>query len=146
MQYIYVINGPNLNMLGQREPAIYGAQSLPQIETLCEQKLQATAYKLRFLQSNSEGELVNFIHSACGEGAAIAINAAAYSHSSLAILDALQIFLGPVVEIHLSNIYKRESFRHHSYCAQRADAVISGCGALGYLYAIDFIIDQLQKT
>ncbi|MDN5248598.1 type II 3-dehydroquinate dehydratase [Bartonella sp. TP] len=143
MQYIYVINGPNLNMLGQRESEIYGVRTLQSIELLCAQKLQSSNYRLRFLQSNNEGDIVSFIHSACTDAAGIVINAAAYSHTSIAILDALQIFSGPVAEVHISNIYQRESFRQHSYCAQRADAVISGCGARGYLYALDFILEKL---
>lgn len=143
MKYIYVINGPNLNLLGLREPNIYGSQTLKDIEYSCINYVKNVDYGLKFLQSNSEGDLIDFIQTACTDGAAIIINAAAYSHTSIAILDALQIFKGLVIEVHITNIYKREEFRRYSYCSQRAEAIISGCGAQGYLYALDHIIKQL---
>lgn len=144
MKYIYVINGPNLNLLGLREPTIYGSQTLKDIEQICTDYVKNIDYELKFLQSNGEGALIDFIQMACKDGSAIIINAAAYSHTSIAILDALQIFKGLVIEVHISNIYKREEFRHCSYCSKRAEAVISGCGPQGYLYAVDYIVKRLS--
>lgn len=136
-QPIYVLNGPNLNLLGQRQPEIYGTTTLDDIRVLCEGAASAKGFGVRFEQSNHEGELVTWIHEARREAAGIVINAGAYTHTSVAILDALTMFEGPVIEVHISNIHKREAFRHHSYISARAEAMIAGCGPAGYVYAID---------
>jgi len=136
---IYVLNGPNLNLLGQRQPEIYGAETLADVEASCETLAATLGQRVRCLQSNSEGQLVDWIQQARGEAAAIVINPGAYSHTSVAILDALSAFDGPVIEVHISNIHARESFRHHSYVSARADAVIAGAGTDGYGFALQRI-------
>lgn len=141
---IYVINGPNLNLLGTREPSFYGHRTLQDIESLCLDYFKGTDVSLRFMQSNHEGQLIDWVHEAEGVAQGIVINGAGYSHSSIALLDALRSYSGLVVEVHLSNIHKREEFRHKSYIASRADGIISGCGAFGYLYGCDYIIKQLK--
>ena len=133
---ILVLNGPNLNMLGVREPEIYGTQTLADIEKLCLAKARELGFETDFRQSNHEGELVEWIQQARGKFDGIIINAAAYTHTSVAIHDALKIFGGPVVEVHLSDPKAREPFRHHSYITPLAAAVISGKGATGYAEAI----------
>lgn len=134
---ILILNGPNLNMLGVREPEIYGAQTLRDIEKLCRAKAKALGLKITFLQSNHEGELVEWIQQARGAFDGIVINAAAYTHTSVAIHDALKIFGGPIIEVHLSDPKTREPFRHHSYIAPLAAAVIAGKGAAGYEEALE---------
>lgn len=136
MREIAVLNGPNLNLLGARQPEIYGSATLADVEATCEGAAGQHGFALRFLQSNAEGELVTWIQEARGRSAAIVINAAAYTHTSIAILDALSVFEGPVIEVHLSNVYRREAFRHRSFVSQRADGVIAGCGIEGYALAI----------
>jgi len=143
---ISVLNGPNLNLLGRREPEIYGFSTLADLEALCVESAGEYGFAVRFLQSNAEHELIDWIHQAREQAAAIVINPAAYSHTSIAILDALKAFTGPVAEVHLSNIYKRESFRHHSFVSERADCVISGCGISGYRYAIDHVVGTLAAA
>jgi 3-dehydroquinate dehydratase-2 len=139
---ILVLNGPNLNLLGAREPAIYGRETLATIEKACRKRARALGVAVEFRQSNWEGELVDWIQAA-GHGAraaradAIVINAGAYSHTSVAILDALLAAGLPVVEVHMSNVHRREPFRHHSYVSQAAVGVISGLGALGYELAVE---------
>ncbi len=133
---IYVLNGPNLNLLGQREPEIYGRDSLDDIEQRMKTLAGDLGLKTRFLQSNHEGEIVDWIQAAREHAAGLIINPAAFTHTSVAILDALQSYEGPVIEVHLSNIHKREPFRQHSYVSTRADGVIVGCGADGYLLAL----------
>ncbi|WP_295895516.1 type II 3-dehydroquinate dehydratase [uncultured Bartonella sp.] len=140
---ITVLNGPNLNFLGKREPAIYGHETLEDIETKTRECAASHGVNVEFLQSNHEGELVDFIQDSIGKSAAIIINPAAYSHTSIAILDALKMFEGPVVEVHLSNIQKRENYRHHSFVSERADAVIAGCGSAGYRFAVEYIVDLI---
>lgn len=142
---ITVLNGPNLNFLGKREPEIYGVETLKDIEASCKKLVASHNVELDFLQSNSEGELINWIQNSIGKSDGLIINPAAYSHTSIAILDALKMFKGIVVEVHLSNIHQRESFRHHSYVSSRANAVIAGCGSAGYRFAIEFIIQQNFK-
>ena len=132
---IFILNGPNLNRLGTREPEIYGTTTLAEIEQMC--RNTAGDYPLRFHQSNTEHEIVEWIHEAIDDGAGIIINAAAYTFTSLAILDALRMFKGPVIELHISNIHRRESFRHHSYVSLRADGVIAGCGVQGYVFGVE---------
>lgn len=136
MKPILVLNGPNLNLLGKREPGIYGHETLADVEALCHAAAMAASMEVRCHQSNREYELIEWIHAARGTVAAIVINPGAFSHTSVAILDALQAFDGPVVEVHISNIHRRESFRHHSYVSSRADAVIAGAGTQGYEFAV----------
>ena len=134
---ILILNGPNLNMLGVREPNIYGCETLADIEELCNQRATSLGLTVNFKQSNLEGEIVADIQNARGTAAGIIINAAGYTHTSVAILDALNISELPVIELHLSNIHAREAFRHHSYVAQAATGIICGFGAHGYVLAID---------
>lgn len=134
MPLIYVLNGPNLNLLGQRQPDIYGRETLADVEALC--RNTAAPHEIRFLQSNWEGQLIDWIHEARQDGAGIVINPAALTHTSVAVLDALNTFDGPVIEVHLSQVHKREAFRHHSYVSQRADGVIAGLGPEGYAAAL----------
>ncbi|MCC5993568.1 MAG: type II 3-dehydroquinate dehydratase [Rhodobacteraceae bacterium] len=133
---IHILNGPNLNLLGSREPDIYGHDSLDDIARDCAALGATLGVQCALMQTNHEGELVGMIQSARDQAQGIIINPAAYTHTSVAILDALSAFDGPVIEVHLSNIHKREAFRHHSYVSARADAVIAGCGALGYELAL----------
>ena len=134
---ILILNGPNLNMLGVREPDIYGCETLADIEELCNQRATSLGLTVNFKQSNLEGEIVADIQNARGTAAGIIINAAGYTHTSVAILDALNISELPVIELHISNIHAREAFRHHSYIAQAATGIICGFGAYGYVLAID---------
>lgn len=133
---VYLLNGPNLNLLGQRQPEIYGATTLADVEAECTQIAADLGMELRALQSNHEGQLVDWIQEARGAACSIVINPGAYSHTSVAILDALMAFEGPVMEVHISNIHAREAFRHHSYVSARATAVIAGCGTDGYGFAL----------
>jgi 3-dehydroquinate dehydratase-2 len=136
MPNLLVLNGPNLNLLGAREPKIYGSLTLADIEGVCAAAARAIGVELDFRQSNHEGELVDWIQAARGTADAIVINPAAYSHTSVAIHDALRLFEGPILEVHLSNIHQREAFRHHSYVSLVAKGVICGLGAHGYALAI----------
>jgi len=131
---IYVINGPNLNRLGTREPEIYGRATLADVEAMCGEA--AAGRPIRFLQSNYEGDIVGWIHEAIDEAAAIVINPAALSFTSIAILDALKMFPGPIVEIHISNIHRREEIYHKSLVSKVATAVIAGLGPGGYAVAV----------
>lgn len=140
---VLVLNGPNLNLLGQRQPEVYGADTLDDVEALCREVAADLGLAPHFMQSNHEGELVTRIQEARKSEAAIVINPGAYSHTSIAILDALNTFEGVVVEVHISNIHKREAFRHHSYVSQRADGVIAGCGVAGYALALRHIAGVL---
>ena len=133
---ILVLNGPNLNMLGLREPAVYGHETLADINAAIQARADELGAQVECQQSNHEGELVTWIQQARGERTAIIINAGAYSHTSIAIPDALRAAELPVYEVHLSNIYQRESFRHHSYISDLATGVICGLGLDGYLYAL----------
>ena len=143
---IYILNGPNLNLLGQREPEIYGATTLTEIEDLCAARGAVAGLAVVFRQTNREGELVEWLHEARENGAAVIINAAAYSHTSLALHDALKAVDLPVVEVHLSNVHRRESFRHHSYVSAAADGIIIGLGAHGYELAVDAAIELIAKA
>ena len=136
MKPIYVMNGPNLNLLGLRQPEIYGHETLADVLAQMEQLAIDLAVSVQGMQSNHEGQLVDWIHEARGSAAGIIINPGAYSHTSVAIFDALNAFDGPVLEVHISNIHKREAFRHHSYVSARADGVIAGFGTEGYLLAL----------
>ncbi len=137
-QVIYVLNGPNLNLLGKRQPEIYGTETLADIELKMRARAKQQGLELDFFQSNHEGAIVDKIHEAREMAAGIIINPAAYSHTSVAILDALNTFDAPVIEVHISNIHQREAFRHHSWVSSRAEGVIAGLGTLGYLLALEY--------
>jgi 3-dehydroquinate dehydratase-2 len=141
---IYVLNGPNLNRLGTREPQIYGSTTLSEVETLCREA--AGEREIVFRQSNREYELIDWIHEAIDQGAAIIINPAAYSFTSIAILDALKMFPRPIVELHISNIHRREAHYHKSYVSLAATAVIAGLGPQGYAVAVKAAIDLAERT
>ncbi len=139
---VLVLNGPNLNMLGVREPATYGSQTLADIEAMCVAEGQALGLEVSCKQSNHEGELVTWIQQALGTVDAIIINPGAYSHTSIAIHDALRAVALPVIEVHLSNIHAREAFRHHSYVSPVATGVICGLGATGYKLALSALAEK----
>ena len=144
---VYVLNGPNLNLLGTREPEIYGRATLADVEKLCRATAERLGLTVEFRQSNHEGELVDWIHEARAKQAAgLLINPAGYSHSSVAILDALRASDLPVIEVHISNIFKREHFRHRSYVSLAATGVICGLGPHGYLLALDAIARLIADT
>jgi len=136
MSLVYVLNGPNLNLLGKREPEIYGHETLADVEAECRTLAAELGLDIQFHQSNREYELIDWIHEARDGGTAIVINPAAFTHTSVAILDALNTFEGPVIEVHISNIHKREAFRHLSYVSKRADGIIAGLGTQGYTLAL----------
>ena len=140
MKTIYVLNGPNLNLLGKRQPHIYGHETLADVERDCTALAETLGAEIRFLQSNHEGQIIDWIHEARENGRGIVINPAAHTHTSVAILDALNAFEGPVIEVHISNVHKREAFRHHSYVSLRADGVIAGCGTEGYRLALRRVV------
>lgn len=141
---ILVLQGPNLNLLGEREPEVYGTTTLDNIHTELEQQALAQGVTLVAKQSNHEGELIDAIHQARTNGTdAIIINPAALTHTSVALLDALNAFSGRVIEVHLSQIHRREAFRHHSYVAQRADGIVMGLGAQGYALALQVVLADL---
>lgn len=133
---IYILNGPNLNLLGQREPEIYGHDTLDDVQAACAAEGQNSGLTVKLLQSNHEGQLIDWIHEAREAAAGIIINPAAFTHTSVAILDALKMFDGPVLEVHISNVHQREAFRHHSFVSARADGVIAGFGTQGYALAM----------
>ena len=133
---IWVLNGPNLNLLRLREPEIYGHATLADIAADCTRCAEEHGFALRFEQSNAEHQIIDWIHAAREDAAGIVINPAAFTHSSIAIRDALQACACPIVEVHLSNVHAREAFRHHSYVSGIAAAVIAGCGPQGYGFAI----------
>jgi 3-dehydroquinate dehydratase-2 len=141
---VLVLNGPNLNMLGTREPGIYGSDTLKDVEALCRQNGDRLGLEVDFRQSNHEGELVTWIQQAHGTADAILINPAAYSHTSLAIQDALKAAGLPVVEVHISNIHQREAIRHHSFVSAVAFAVICGFGTSGYRLALEGLAEKLK--
>ena len=133
---IVILNGPNLNLLGLRQPEIYGHDTLDDVARNCSQLAQTLGLETELFQTNHEGELVEMIHAARDDAQGIIINPAAFSHTSVAVLDALMAIDGPVLEVHISNIHKREAFRHHSYVSSRADGIIAGCGVQGYELAV----------
>ncbi|MDR3461000.1 MAG: type II 3-dehydroquinate dehydratase [Beijerinckiaceae bacterium] len=143
---VYVLNGPNLNLLGTREPEIYGSETLATVERQCLALAGDLALELRFHQSNREYELIDWIHEARGTAAGIVINPAAFTHTSVAILDALAAFEGPVIEVHMSNVHRREEFRRHSFVSGRAEGVIVGCGTQGYLFGLQRIARLIERT
>lgn len=140
---LLLVNGPNLNLLGTRQPEVYGSTTLAEIEALTAKAAEEVGLTLRAVQSNHEGVLVDEIHAARTDCAGIVINPAAYSHTSVAIADALRSVGLPVAEVHLSNIHAREPFRHHSYVSAVADMVIAGAGPLGYEMAVRYLADRL---
>jgi 3-dehydroquinate dehydratase II len=142
---VLILNGPNLNLLGMRQPEIYGHATLADVETDCRKLAADLKLDVNFKQSNAEHQLIDWIHEAREKTAAIIINPGAYSHTSIAIFDALNTFDGPVIEVHISNIHKRESFRHHSYVSARAEAVIAGCGVEGYQLALRRLATLLRS-
>ncbi|MDO9413265.1 MAG: type II 3-dehydroquinate dehydratase [Pseudolabrys sp.] len=133
---IYILNGPNLNLLGKRQPAIYGYETLADVEKECRELAKELNLEIRFHQSNREYEIIDWIHEAREIAGGIAINPGAFTHTSVAILDALNTFDHPIIEVHLSNIHKREAFRHHSYVSPIASGVIAGFGTQGYPFAL----------
>ena len=139
---ILILNGPNLNLLGTRQPEIYGSQTLKDLEEMCVNKGKACSMNIKFEQTNSESKLVTFIQDAINTSDGIILNAAGYSHTSVAILDALNSFSGYVIEVHISDISKREEFRKFSYVSLRADYVIMGKGLEGYIEAIEKMRQQ----
>lgn len=140
---IHILNGPNLNLLGTRESDIYGALSLADIEALCRAECDTLGFDCSFAQTNSEGELVSLIQAAGAAGAGIVLNAAAYTHTSVAVQDALRAVRVPAIEVHLSNVFAREVFRHHSYVSPVVLGVICGFGATGYRLAISALAERL---
>ena len=143
-QTVFILNGPNLNLLGKREPEIYGHQTLADIESDCRDRAAALGLTIDFRQSNHEGVVIDAIHEARDRASGIIINPGALTHTSIAIHDALKAFAGPIVEVHLSNIHQREAFRHLSYVSLVAKAVIAGCGAHGYLLALEAMARWLE--
>ena len=143
---IYVLNGPNLNLLGSREPEIYGRETLDDVRARCEHKAEALGLRVEFRQSNNEGELVAWIQEARTDGAGLVVNAGAFTHTSIAMLDALQACTIPKVEVHLSNIFAREPFRQHSYISKAVKGVICGFGPQSYELAIEAIAATIPKS
>ena len=136
MKPIFVLNGPNLNLLGEREPAVYGRETLKDIEALCAAVARKGGAEVVFRQSNAEADLIGWIHEARSAAAGIVINPAGYTTTSIGLMDALLAAEIPVIEVHVTNIHRREEFRQHSYVSLRADGVIVGCGTDGYLLAL----------
>ena len=143
---ILILNGPNLNLLGTREPEIYGSTTLADVEGMCAERAESRGHTIAFKQSNSEAQLVDWIQEAISGAAGIIINPAAYTHTSVAILDALKMVDAPIIELHISNPHNREPFRHHSYVTQAASATMCGFGVKGYLYAVDAMADMLDGS
>ncbi|KAA0973619.1 type II 3-dehydroquinate dehydratase [Paeniglutamicibacter gangotriensis] len=142
---ILVLNGPNLNLLGTREPEIYGHQTLEDVEALCRATGAQAGYEVEFLQSNHEGVLIDAIHAARGQVAGIVINPGAFTHTSVAIADAMSGVALPVIEVHISNVHTREAFRHHSYISPVAAAIIVGAGTNGYVLGMQQLIHLAGK-
>ncbi len=141
---IYILNGPNLNLLGEREPEIYGATSLKDIESSLIEIANENDTAISIHQSNHEGELIDLVHEASKKADGIIINPAGYTHTSIALYDALLASEVPIMEVHISNIYKREEFRHNSYVSKSAEGIISGLGIDGYKFALQFILNKLK--
>jgi 3-dehydroquinate dehydratase-2 len=143
---VFVLNGPNLNLLGKRQPEIYGHETLADVEAACREVASGLGFDIRFHQSNREYEIIDWVHEAREAGAAIVINPAAFTHTSVAILDALKTFDGPIIEIHISNVHAREAFRHHSYVSAVASGVIAGFGTQGYTLALQRVAKLLEAA
>ena len=142
---VYVLNGPNLNLLGKRQPHIYGHETLADVEQECRSIAKELTLDIRFHQSNREYEIIDWIHEARETAGGIVMNPAAFTHTSVAILDALNAFDGIVIEVHISNVHKREEFRHHSFVSKRADGVIAGFGTQGYLLGLRRVARLLDE-
>jgi 3-dehydroquinate dehydratase II len=145
-QTILILNGPNLNLLGQREPDIYGRTTLADIEAMCLREAARLGVEVDCRQSNSEGELVSWVQQVSGRFAGLILNAGAYSHTSIALLDAVRSLREPLIEVHLSNIYQRETFRQHSYVSLAAKGIICGFGPRGYLMALSALAAMLDDA
>ncbi len=143
---ILILNGPNLNMLGMRQPEIYGAETLADVNVNCQARAEKLGLEVDFRQSNSEGELVTWIQESRGNHSGIIINAGAYTHTSVAIMDALLVSELPVIEVHISNVHQREEFRHHSYISNVAYGIVVGFGTLGYEMALESLAQKLKST
>jgi len=141
---ILVLNGPNLNLLGTREPHIYGSTTLAEVEDMCRRRAEKRGLTIAFHQSNSEAEIIAWIHGGITGADGIIINPAAFTHTSVAILDALKMVTQPIIELHISNPHRREAFRHHSYVTFAATALICGLGVNGYALAVDAMADLLE--
>lgn len=142
---VLVLNGPNLDLLGRREPAVYGSETLADIEALCREEGAALGLDVVCAQSNYEGRLIELIHEAFGQHAGLVMNPGAYTHTSIAIMDAIRGVALPLVEIHVSNVHAREAFRHHSYISPVALGVICGFGAQGYRFALQALAQHIEK-
>ena len=143
---VYLLNGPNLNLLGKRQPHIYGHETLADVERDCRALAAELKLDLVFHQSNREYEIIDWIHEARDNACGLVINPAAFTHTSVAVLDALNTFDHPVIEVHISNVHKREEFRHRSFVSLRADGVIAGCGTLGYQLGLRRIAQLLDRA
>jgi 3-dehydroquinate dehydratase-2 len=143
---VLVLNGPNLNLLGQREPSVYGTATLADVEDLCRATAKELDLEVEFFQSNHEGALIDRVHQALAAGQSLVCNFGAFTHTSVAIMDALAVLTTPVVEVHLSNVHAREGFRHHSYVSPVADAVIVGAGVHGYALALRHVARLLDQS
>jgi len=146
---IFILNGPNLNLLGKRQPHIYGHETMADVEAMCRAEADKHDIAVRFHQTNREYEMIDWIHEAREIAGGILINSAAFTHTSVAVLDALNTFDGPVIECHISQVHKREAFRHHSYVSMRADAVLAGFGTQGYVLGVQrlaFLINAAEKA
>lgn len=142
---VYVLNGPNLNLLGEREPETYGVQTLDDIAATLKREAKALGVTIDMRQTNSEAELIDWVHEARKSACGVVLNAAGLTHTSVALHDALKMLDKPLIEVHLSNIYKREPFRHHSYVSPVADAVICGLGGRGYSLALAALADMINR-
>ncbi len=142
---VVVLNGPNLNLLGEREPEVYGRDTLADVEALCRKAAGEAGLRVDFRQSNHEGVLIDAVHETRTSAVGFVVNAAALTHTSIALRDALATVTAPVIEVHLSNVHAREAFRHHSYLSDLATAVIVGCGPSGYSYAVAHVAELLRR-
>jgi 3-dehydroquinate dehydratase-2 len=142
---VLVLNGPNLNLLGTREPAIYGSETLDDVAQMCRDASERLDLALDFCQSNAEHQLIDWLHAARSRVDGVVINPAAYTHTSVALADALTAIDKPVIEVHISNVHRREAFRHHSYVSAIAEAVIIGCGTQGYVLALERMATILKS-
>ena len=146
MKPIYILNGPNLNLLGLREPNVYGNETIADLQARCAAKAKSLGCEVVFRQTNTEGELIDWVHEAPSKACGIIINGAGYTHTSVALHDALKAVNMPTIEVHLSNIYKREPFRHHSYISPVAHGVICGFGGQSYELALEGLASVLNST
>lgn len=142
---IAVLNGPNLNLLGTREPELYGVTTLDDVEALCAEAAEALDLAIDFRQTNGEGELISWVQECRDRAAGVILNPAGYGHSSVALMDALLALECPVIEVHLTNIHKREPYRHHTYSAEAANGMICGFGARGYALALEAMAELLRE-